>query len=79
MTDNPYIAWKFGADIKQQDGHFEPLTCYVAVSDHDAAREKLSEQHPNAVFHAGRGEAVTSGEWERVFDGPPKDGEVRCN
>lgn len=75
------MAWKFVAEIKQDDGRMLPRICYVKKADRDEAARALWEQHPAASFRIDTGEPLTQDQLDEALgigNGFLIDEVVRC-
>lgn len=67
-VDMPEIcAWKFVAEIPQEDGRVLPRYCYVKKANRNEAAKALSENHPGANFRIDTGEALTQIQLDEIL------------
>jgi hypothetical protein len=75
------IAWKFIAEIPQEDGPPMPRVCYVRVADRNQAAKALLEHYPGANFRIDTGEWLAQDQLDEARgsgDGFLVDKIVRC-
>lgn len=74
-------AWKFLAEVPQEDGRMLLRYCYVKLTDRNAAAKALWEYYSGANFRIDTGEGLTQSQLDEAFDSGDTfltDEVVRC-
>jgi hypothetical protein len=76
-----WVAWKFVAEVPQDDGRVLPRYCYVKKPDRDEAAKALWEHHPGANFRIDIAQPLTQTQLDEALgsgNGVLADEIVRC-